>query len=419
MNSRRRWRLALAVALVGVTGLLLPYARLYWRLYNIRTSLASSRVSHALQLAKDTANLFPKSGAVHFLTAKAARRSWESELAVEHLERASKLHWPAHQVRFEKELALVQAGDFRNLHAVQALMSSADDALAEEIYEAMARGYFATYQFGDLQKCTDFWLAWQPEAFEPRMLRGHAARLENNLTVATLEYRAALKVAADSSDARMLLAETLFRQNDFSGALNEFSKLPSEDVAAAIGTAQCRMRLGQTKRALSVLHGLLNKTSQGGLRATILHELGKAALESGRYDDSLQYLSEAAGLTPGSQSAVHDLGRSHLAAGNTQKASQFFDESQRLQREATNLSDVRAKILEMSDDADLRLQAARHCRALYRFDESIGWLKTAHQISPTHHNVLKQLVLELEEAGRKQEAETYRERLNILRGADH
>lgn len=109
-----------------------------------------------------------------FLLGCVHRRQGEFRDGETCFERAESLGWEKVEIRRQRLLTVAQAGDIKDVEQelIRLLDSGGDDLLAEEIYEAMAKGYLNSFRMPDADRCLKFWADWQKNNPVQHFLKG-------------------------------------------------------------------------------------------------------------------------------------------------------------------------------------------------------------------------------------------------------
>src|SRR5215471_20836870 len=161
--SVRLWGvIGLGLVLAGLAAPALRYAYGTWQARLARVALSEGKPAAALVILRRAELRDPNRAEILFLLGRALRRAGELGEAASYLDRAAAAGWPSDEVRLQKELLLVQSGAFAQAGDPlgEFLSRGASDDIAEEIYEARAKGFYSTFRLADALLCLDFWLKW-------------------------------------------------------------------------------------------------------------------------------------------------------------------------------------------------------------------------------------------------------------------
>ena len=148
---------------------------------------------------------------VCYLLGVANRRLGRLDEAFEYLQRAEDLGWPQEDVTRQRYMARFQAGDIAGTkeYLERLIVKGADDAVAEELYEALAKGFLAEYRVGDAAVVLDHWIAWRPQAVQPRVWRSQLFEDNEDWNGAAEQYRKIVEIDPSSLSAHLGLADSL------------------------------------------------------------------------------------------------------------------------------------------------------------------------------------------------------------------
>lgn len=249
LPRRKATRSLVIVALVAVVVLSSLWLWTAWSLRAARQALSAADPHRALEILKSVEPVRPHNAELLFLLAKAHRRAGQLTPAAASLKRAERLGWDKEDLQCERNLMLMQMGRLQETEAYFHRVSrTADDQLAEEIYEARAQGLLHSYRLGEALVCLNFWLQWTPEAVQARCWRADLWERLEHWEKACQDYRAALNRAPDHRLARERLASCLLTLNNAEKALQEYETLLSgdpDDPQALIGAAKCLRALSK------------------------------------------------------------------------------------------------------------------------------------------------------------------------------
>lgn len=421
---RRLWRWGSRFAGVCVLAVLLaaPFtwrqAIAEWRLSRARIDLRSGDAAGAVVRLESAQRLRPRHAETHFLLGRALRRTGKLLEAREHLERAQRTGWPAAQVRDQLDLISVQAGRFDEAEHFlsRVLAGGCDDEMAEEVYEARAKGFLFTYRLGDALLCLNFWIEWQPRAVAPRMMRADIWERCERLPEAIDEYRGVLLVDPEHVTARRSLAQDLLLSNLVDEALIEFENVLTSsphDVGALLGRAQCRHRMGQLAAAEQELQSVLEMELPDELRAEALVELGKVLLLTKGYEAAIVHLEDATRVDPRNRSVYYLLGMAYTRAGRPEDGAQCFDKGQRLNEQYVRLAEITRRLITSPADAEMRFEAGEILIEQGLEDEGAAWLQTALLHDPAHDGTHRALAAYFARQGNAKLSEYHHERSSL------
>jgi len=375
---------ALGVAVVGW-----PWARATKHLTAARRALGRGDLSAAMESLELAQTLRPERAEVQYLLAVANRRAGRLDRFEAHLERASKSGWREDDVQRQRWLATAQTGDVQGVEAQlrQTIARGASDDVAEEIYEALAKGHLATYRMHEAWRCVDFWLHWRPRATQARMLRAGIFKRMRKLAAAADDYRAVLEELPEYDPARTQLGEVLLRANRLEEAREHFRSwlaAAPDGVDALLGMAQCENRLGLSAEARRHLEAALGHDLTPQQRATALLEQGKLFLSDGKAGEAVDVLMQAVRLMPAESSVHYALAKALTAAGESGLARYHLGRVRHIQAQFQRMSEITERVIDAPNDAELRSEAGAILIEQGLKREGVGWLLSALKCDPKH-----------------------------------
>ena len=408
---RRRLGL-LVLGVVGVIALLV-WQRAAWQLKlgEVRTLLVESRVQAAWDRAVELRGEHPDDAELALLLAKTARRSGRADEARRQLERATQLGAPAEEIEREQTLATLQSGGYPRVKAEVERIIASNLSLAEsdEFFEAMAKGHLAAYRIPDLQLCLDFWLKSNPDAPEAHMIRGDLAFRLSLYTDAADAFRRVLQLRPDHERARRRLLETLLQLNEITEAARIAAESTEPDhPELLLRQAQCEHRLGNPDQARQWLQRALDNSPSSIIRAGLLEELGRLALEDARPEEAIESLEVSVALAPENSPAWDILSNAYAMAGDREKARATRERATSIQKAYTRLTDVTHELVEKPESAELRFEAGRILMDNGLPGEGAKWMQTALQQDPDYRPAHEALADYFTSIGRERTAESHR-----------
>jgi tetratricopeptide (TPR) repeat protein len=364
-----------------------------WQLHQARADLAQGDISAALARLESAEYWQSDRTETQFLLARACRRAGQIDRAAAYLERASQRGWPEKEIVRERHLAVVQSGRSDRSRAVldSILLNGATDELAEEFYEAQAKGLILTYRLNEAVVCLNFWIAWRPAAIKPRMWLADIWERCDRWQSAADVYQSVVNIDRRRYDAHLKLADNLLHLNDVQGALGHYETCLQNDRAegaALLGAARCRRRLGMPDQAAHELEQLLQQRLTSVQRADALVELAQLALDARRPEQALARLERALELEP-RHSMVHStLALVYARQGRTDLVERHQREADEIKRQFNRLTEITGMLIESPGDADLRFEAGSILMQQGLKEAGAEWMSTAlifdsgHQ--PTH-----------------------------------
>ncbi len=402
--KRRRGRrfLLLLAALLGA-GLLAtvcwPWLRVSGYLNTARGALRRGDFSGTRQALQKASALQPDRADVQYLLAVCHRRAGRLDRFEEHLRQASRLGSPEDDVQRQRLLAAAQTGHLEAVESplLEIIQEGAADDAAEEIYEALATGYLATYRLRDAWKCLDSWLQWRPQAPRAHVLRADIYARLGKLPSAADDYRAVLEQFPEDLGTRVKLGQVLVRRDEAEEALEHFGAclaIAPNDPDALLGVAQCERQLGANAEARRHLQTALAGKLTPEQRAAALAQQGQLSLSDGKASEAVDALMQAVQLTPAEVSVHYALTRALAAAGERDLAQYHADRIQHIRAQFERMTEITRRVIDSPHDADLRCEAGSILIEQGLTAEGLGWLLSALKCEPKHDKANRLLAAE-------------------------
>ncbi len=273
--------------------------------------------------------LMPENPEFAMLRASVARRSGDMQTVSDALMRAAELGAAKSELNREQWLALAQSGQMKQAepHLAKLLTDPRHDN--KEVCEAFVIGYIRTHRTDAALKLLVPWIADSADNATPLLQRARIYQLLSSPKEAESDFRAAIEIEPKWNTAQLEFAEFLVRQNRFSTADEFFQDLltsESEDdkdfsVRIRIGLAECRVAEGSMPEAAA----LLRTACRMDARSLDAHvALGRALVESGKYDDSIEPLLHALDLRPGYDETHYLLAQAYSLNGQRDRAAEHL-----------------------------------------------------------------------------------------------
>jgi len=390
---------ALGVLIVFSGDLLLSY-----RLAGARQSLRQRDWDAALAALDRAKGRGQATAKWHYLRACALRRNGRLQDVQKELALASELGWNDQDIQRQRLLLKAQSGRIKESESElkELIQASEGDEAAEEIYEAMARGYLTSFHVADATQCLRFWIDFQPDNPLPHLwLADLYQRLENTQAAAD-GYQKVLEIKPNHLEARLKLAKALAEQLKLDEAADEFQKCIEQSAdsgPAFLGLADCKRRQGETEAAKSLLYDALLCDLTGDEQATALSALGQMALEDRDYAPAIGMLEQSIALSPAEPPSHLALAASLSAVGQKDRADAHRDQARQLAERHNRLVSVTRQSVMQPDNADLRCEAGLILMEQGFLAAGAQWLQTAVRIDPKHRSAHRGLASYYREIG--------------------
>lgn len=386
-----RYRIPLALVLVLGLTVFFGWKWAYSTLLNreARGLLARSQLDSALEILLRSEELQPHRGETAYLLARAYRRIGELEKGTEYLERASQKGWNSEEIRHQRFLTLVQLGAFKQAEPYlnDVLQKNCPDDLAEEIYEAISRGYISLYRFNDALLCLSHWLSWRPGHLQARRWELDIWERMENWSQLRASSEAGIKHHPNDLRFRQVLARCHLHSNELELAQKEFERcleIDPQDVEARLGLARVERRNGNIEKSRNALGTILEEEISPNLRYAILVDLAQLEMEARREEVAYEQLQKAFELDPHDPTALKLMNTVCLRLKKTEEAEKYDALAKGARERLDQLSDVTLKIVKDPENPELRLEAGKIMILQGLRKEGLDWLKSALYYSPNH-----------------------------------
>jgi len=410
---RRLLALGAGFFVIVAAALCWPYMRTTQHLVAARQAMREGELVAALVALEKAKAIQPDRAEVQYLLAVALRRAGRLQEYEAPLERAAELGWPEEDIRRQRLLAQAQRGDVPAVRAqLMALMTrGASDEVAEEIYEAMAKGYMISYALLDARLCLDFWLTWRPGTPQARVMRACIFEQTGEWDKAVADYRAALEHHPKHREARVRLGQAFLQLKDYAEAKAEFQARLADapdDIEALQGLAQCERQLGDMDVAKACVERILAAELNPTQRGMAMAELGRILLNQGKTAEALEVLNRARELVP-MDSMVHQaLGTALARTGQTQKAQYHMDRFRHIRKQFDRMTGITRRLIDKPNSAELRYEAGAILMEQGMKKDAADWLLSALKCDPRHRKTHELLAEYYAELGDQQSAGFHR-----------
>lgn len=385
----------LVVVFVGLFGW--KWALVSWRIRSARELLNAGDIEQALARLETAESLQPERAELLYLLAKAHRRADQYDRFTEYLERAEAAGWSADDLRTQRYLALVQIGQFDRAEPFleETVKSGASDELAEEFYEAKAKGCLRTYRLIDARICLNYWLEWKPHAIRPRLWLADVHTRVNDWKAAVAEYRKVLQSDPEHPEANLRLGDCLLHLHQAREALAHYRKVLArrpDHVAARIGRAKCERQLALVEDSAATFAGLLKLDLSNSQRVDVLVELAQIKFRDERDPEAaIRLLKEAERIAPQHEPMHATLAAAYRRTGREELAGKHEKRAKESQARLDRLVEITRKIVHSPKNADLRYQAGQIYMEQGMHAAGAGWMRTALLLNPHHQPARKAL----------------------------
>ena len=395
--TRRRLLLALLALLLGVAAWWGPSLREAAALATIRAAIADHDWSRAETLLREGAAAGGLVAAQReFLLGRVFRRQRRFAEAERCFDAAQALGWSEEEITRQRMLARAQSGDVGSVkeRIGGMLAGGADDAFAEDCYEALAEGFIGSFRMDDARECLEFWSRWQPGNPLPSFWMGVIEERFERPVMALEYFTKALAINPRDHESQIRVARLeldMAKLDDAQRHFRECLEARPDDPRAVMGLADCLLRSGDRAAARDLYHDALTTELTPEQAAVALTELGQLALEDGDVPRGAVLLDQAVTVDPRFTRARLTLAGTLLRLGDEAGATLERETAQRLAARQRRLAAITYEMLSKPDAPELRAEAGPILLEEGFEQEGLQWLEGALRIDPEHgpsHRVL-------------------------------
>jgi len=416
----RRWspfRAALVLLGMALVGVLAEpaYVRLryVYVLESGKKALANSEFDAAIQAFLTAAQLMPEQAEPRYRLAVAYRRCGRLEKIEAELKAAQQRGWDVADLDRQRLLMHAQVGQF---FAVEKQLLSLfnqgiSDEAAWEVYEALAHGYWANHQIQDAIKCLSYWIAWQPQAIQPRLMLAELFDEFNDPASAEKELREVVQLAPREGAAWEALGSLLIKAGKVQEAEQCFRQsLQSGRSGATVryGLAECAYRDGRVEEAEQWLQNISFEGVPPQTQAKVLKLMADIAQFRRQLDRAAALLEQALTVWP-HDAAVHiALGQCYVAMGKTELGEKQLQQGREITARAEKFYNLQRQVTQRPNDPELRYLVGDVLAVQGLLDDAAGWWRSALRLDPLHQPSLEAMAKYYEQRGDVQLVRQYK-----------
>lgn len=427
-KRRKRWRLrfvrlGLLVLLAGGAWKTIATARVRLEVGWARDDLRSCQPLEAAERLQRVLAHLPNSAEAEFLLAVAKRRAGYLAEVEPHLLRAEELGWDPKAIERQRFLSQFQAGDFQRAgpYVKRLFDQGGNDDEAEEVCEAMIRGYFAGLLFREARMIVKHWTQWQPNNPQPYLLRADDAVLMSEGSSEVEAYREILRFAPDHYETRLRLAQALIEQHYFDEAFDLLKGCTHEkpkDGVALIALASCLEQQGRLEESQRKIEAALKLPLADAQRALALEVEARVATALRDHAKAARLLEEVVGLAPGNKAYAYQFAQALQHAGRRDEGTVAMRKWEELRQIDARLDDIRDALLTTPDDPDLRCEVGKlNLKKGGHEILGVNWLLSAVIRDPGHRAANEALADYYRSVGQADLAERHLAAIGSPRGA--
>jgi predicted Zn-dependent protease len=401
---------AVLLGVVGVAGVWIArHVRAEWHLRQARQALEQcehtrrgANLAAAREHLADCLKVWPDSAEIHFLLGQAARRASAYDAAARHLDRAAKLGWVEEAIDLERALLAFQQGEGGSVEARLWNFVDRDHPDKVLILEALAWGYFRSYQ---LQRCLvslDRLLEVRPDHVQALAWRGETRFLLGPVKGTAEDLQRAVELDPEDDATRLKLADTLLAMHRPADAQVHFEHLQErlrEKPEVLLGLARCQEERGQAEQAVATLDRLLALAPD---HAPALAQRGKLAFDAGQLAQAEKYLRRSLALAPFERDPAYNLYRCLEAAGRPEEARPYQERVAAIDADHRRMEKIKAALVQSPRDASLRCEMGKILLRNGQDREGLRWLQSALKEDPRHGPTREALAKFYQDRARRQ-----------------
>jgi predicted Zn-dependent protease len=363
----------------------------------------------------------PNSALNHVLAARIARLRGHMGEASRHLDEARHLLGTSAVIEQERLMVLAETGDTEPLErfAVQAVPDKAIndlsslDALAVQpdgpvVLEALIHGFMISGRDATAAACAEAWIRHCPNDTEAHTCRGLLYDRNMRYDEAVAEYQKVLAVEPDHAEARLLLAQSLFRATRVREAKEQYEVLlqqPKYRTEGELGLAGCLISLAEEGKAEEVVERVVARAPKN---AEALALRGKLALDRGNAAEAETWLRRSLAVDPHAPKPNYQLYEALEAEGKREEARQQRVVAERVRADLARAEEItRTELVRKPDDPALIRELAaiylRHGQAA----QGERWLQKVLQQNPRDLPALRMLADHYAEVGNVEAAQYF------------
>jgi tetratricopeptide (TPR) repeat protein len=384
-----------------------------FEVYQARSALDNAEPEVALDWLHGAEESRPDRADVQYLLAVSKRRSGHLGEVMQHLHRAEALGWRKKDLKRQRMMMLFQMGSLHQAepYLLKLIDDGAPDETAEEVYDALVRGYLTEFRVREAAVCLEHWIQWRPRSILPRIWRTEIYGAVNDIEQLQAELGEILRIDPRRLPQRISLANSLLDVSRVEQALAQYEigqQQAPHDARVLLGLGLCHQRLGKTAEARRELESALGGQLDDAQRLNALMALGELASEATDLDQASRHFDAAVRLAPYEPAPVYAFGTTLSKMGEPELAKQHLERSGVLSQQAERLKEINRELIGFADDAALRVEAARIMRRQNRKEEAARWMISALRYEPTLREAHDVLADYFEEQGDVELAQRHR-----------
>jgi tetratricopeptide (TPR) repeat protein len=359
-----------------------------------------------------------RSGRLHLLAARAARRDGDYEAAKQHLQECQNLHGDGPlDAESVLEWAMLRGmeGDLDTVEEPLKTSLRKNPEAAPIILEALAGSYLRMSRVVDALRYADAWLEIQPDNAQASFVRGNIHRQVGATQSAAKDFRRVIELDPERHQARWWLALALLEIGRYQEALGHVEllhKLHPHDPDIRVRLAVCHHRLGQDAEARALLDGVLAEQPDHGLA---LLTRGQLDLKADRFAEAESWLRQAASVLPYDYRAQWALADCLRRAGKTEEAEVQLAHADQIKDRRQRQGEIMTHLMsQRPNDPALQTELGTLCMQLGNPEAGASWLLHAFRLDENYVPALEALAEYYQQRGELDRAEEFRQRISAL-----
>lgn len=331
------------------------------------------------------------------IEARLARREGKLDLMENKLVAAGKLGISEERIEREQILARLQSGEIDEYELQVTSWLSQSDPDSAEICDAYANGLAVVSRLDDAFNVLNAWHQDDRTNPVPSYRIGRIYEYYDNIEAAEKSYLTSIECDAVYLPAYFRLGNLYLdakRPNDALDLFQQCLGMPNP-FAPKIGIAKCRAELGDTDSARNILAEILIHPLEGILASyedlkespeTFIAavELGKLEVNSGNYQEGIQWLDKALEFNPRDLAARYSRAVALRQSGQAAFAVAEFEEIEATKKALEKVNALRNEIGRNPTDADSRIELGKLLLAHESERNGLFWLQSALTFDPNN-----------------------------------
>lgn len=354
------------------------------------------------------------SAALHFHTARTARRAGLYSEAQQHLAECQRLQGGATDaslpLALERLLLQAQSGDLDSVKGTLWHYIEKDKAEAPLILEALAHAYARVLRLGMALRCLHDILEREPENIEALVMTGKVLEQGGGeLEDAAKHYRRALELDSERDDARLSLAQILLRDRpqEACAHFEYLHALRPDNAEVMLGLGQAERIQGAIDKARALLETVLAKEPENSKALT---ERGRISLQSDDLREAETFFRKAIAADSANREAHFRLYQCLAQQPNKEKeAAEQMAVYERVETDLARLGTIASKEMNRTPkDANLYYEVGAFYLRYGKSDVGVRWLYGALKLDSAHQPSHQALYDYFQRSGQREKAEQHR-----------